>query len=1086
VQRDTFKVKTYPSLSVGEAVSGQNRLRVCIATEEIVGPVRNGGIASTYYHLAKGLASRGHDVHVLYLKGPNVENETPEHWVRHFAAIGITLHYLDFGSLASWGASVHWQQRYAAAYRWFQDQDPFDVVHTSEWRGGLVYVLMAKRLGLAFQDTLFIVKTSSPHIWNRHYQLQPIQKDDLIAAGHAEQKCVELADIVVGGSAHLLTFMEHIGYRMKPADVYVQPNIVDFQEVPVTDLRGPREPGQVIRSREVTFFGRLEARKGIEIFCGAIDILIARGVMPERLNFMGKYGDALPGQGGMKVEEYLARKIAKWPFPVELLTDLNQPAALSFLCSRDMLAVMPSLIENSTMAVYEALEKQVPFIATAVGGTPELIHPDDHGQALVEPTSSAIADRLETALAEGMVIPRSSFSNDENLQIWFDFHYHLADLVAADGRASLSRHLLKDVRADASAVETFAIVALVRSRDGLDGFLDSVRAAGADQVILTATDMEVIAGVETALREGGDADGTIILRRDIGLAAGTALDLAIRAVAADALLLMNDTSVRPEPGLCAMLKTGLGREPDALLTSFFRIAHQTGMPLGGDVASQFRSSRAYGPEAVAMRAGTYRRLGPLQPYDVQSGLIHEYVTRAVEDGGTDLLVLPEVLLAWPTAVERTREYAGDPIYQYLKAKPLIDAGSLSNRKILLAGLSQSGTGTISASSLREARRPKDETVWLVHADKNRDQSDGFATARTLIGLDEASSRVLMMGVGDGERRLLVNGMPAEIAVDDPDSRNSHITLHYWEPPADWPVGQTLSLVFTVGEGEGMPQRAVRLTHVAENTFAAIGAAALLTPRAIREVLERRRAAAAKGTGDRAVSRLHALSGDIDDVLTASKPGRRPRQQAPARQADKPVKVRRSKADQLLLEDLSGGDDVLAVVLSPADRPRRGSSGPKAGARAAARDRAGTSPAPKPRRKVSFFPATAPREDVESVVWATRAGPSGDVRGAVFPECITRWVDGDAIEGWAWDRSDHGRFVHVVALVDGRAVAAARADLVVPRLASSAPGLEQHGFSLRLPPGVQRGATAIEIRLLETREPLKNGIVQVLANHLVAA
>ena len=141
--------------------------------------MRNGGIASTYYHLSKGLASNGHEVHVLFLKGPVVQDETPEHWVEHFASFGVTLHYLQVPARKIWSAATEWQGRFSAAYHWLRDQPDFDVVHTSEWRGGLVYAL-AKRLGLAFDKTLFLVKTSSPHIWNRHYQMQPINRHGLV------------------------------------------------------------------------------------------------------------------------------------------------------------------------------------------------------------------------------------------------------------------------------------------------------------------------------------------------------------------------------------------------------------------------------------------------------------------------------------------------------------------------------------------------------------------------------------------------------------------------------------------------------------------------------------------------------------------------------------------------------------------------------------------------------------------------------------------------------------------------------------------------------------------------------------------
>src|SRR5829696_6601890 len=115
MQRDDFKVMRFRGIeSVGLSAS-PSRLRVAIATEEIIGPVRNGGIASTYYHLAKGLAEHGHEVHVLFLKGPVVQDETPEHWVEHYASFGVQLHYLDMPTVPVWGPAATWQRRYAAA-----------------------------------------------------------------------------------------------------------------------------------------------------------------------------------------------------------------------------------------------------------------------------------------------------------------------------------------------------------------------------------------------------------------------------------------------------------------------------------------------------------------------------------------------------------------------------------------------------------------------------------------------------------------------------------------------------------------------------------------------------------------------------------------------------------------------------------------------------------------------------------------------------------------------------------------------------------------------------------------------------------
>src|SRR5215203_4012193 len=112
MQHDDFAVRSFPGLEAVGLSNGFSRLRVAIVTEEIIGPVRNGGIASTYYHLAKGLAAQGHEVHVLFLKGPVVQDETPEFWVQRYAEFGVTLHYLDTPEVPVWCAAPPWQRRY--------------------------------------------------------------------------------------------------------------------------------------------------------------------------------------------------------------------------------------------------------------------------------------------------------------------------------------------------------------------------------------------------------------------------------------------------------------------------------------------------------------------------------------------------------------------------------------------------------------------------------------------------------------------------------------------------------------------------------------------------------------------------------------------------------------------------------------------------------------------------------------------------------------------------------------------------------------------------------------------------------------
>jgi len=83
-------------------------------------------------------------------------------------------------------------------------------------RSGGYLSLLAKRQGLALVNTLFVVKTSSPWMWNRLYGLQPLGRLDDLARVHAEWRSVELADMVIGGSLHLLRWMLSQGHAIAP------------------------------------------------------------------------------------------------------------------------------------------------------------------------------------------------------------------------------------------------------------------------------------------------------------------------------------------------------------------------------------------------------------------------------------------------------------------------------------------------------------------------------------------------------------------------------------------------------------------------------------------------------------------------------------------------------------------------------------------------------------------------------------------------------------------------------------------------------------------------------------------------------
>lgn len=398
----------------------ERRLKVCIATRDIVGPTRNGGIGTAYYYVALSLARAGHEVTVLYAPDDNVVEKNMEYWVGWYREKGIDLVLLPDPEVPLPSGPVG--RRVALAYaidQWLRGRH-FDIVHVSEWKGIGYYAILAKHLGVAFAETRFIVKTSSPSVWNKLGNSQPISGIDELMVSYMERRSVELADVVVSGSQYMLRWMASEGYLLPEGRCFNQPNLV-----PAEAFVMPAGEPQRSSISEIVFFGRLEPRKGLYQFADAIprlEALLDKAGVAKRpkIVFLGKQRHGFDAVG------WLAETAGDWPFDYEVVDTLNQPEALAFLKEPGRLAVIPSLVDNSPFGIYECLYEQIPFVASDVGGIPELIDRRDHPQVLFDPHPQRIAERLFDAFVNGGISARPSYDFNENDRRWEEFHQALA------------------------------------------------------------------------------------------------------------------------------------------------------------------------------------------------------------------------------------------------------------------------------------------------------------------------------------------------------------------------------------------------------------------------------------------------------------------------------------------------------------------------------------------------------------------------------------------------------------------------------------------------------------------------------------
>ncbi len=394
--------------------------RVCIATVEIAGVAGSAEVGRSCRHLARRLAAWGHEVVVAHVSGKAAGAGPMEESRALYAGLGVSFECLV--SRAADPAAPTW-----ALYEWLRARgQPFDMVHVSDWCGLGYGPLLAKSLGLAFDATHFVVHGHCPTLWAAEGGRRLISQERQLGWVFMERRSVELADTLTCGSAHLLQWMRDAGYAL-PARAFVWPD-----PFPAPGVRPATGTVPLARCdaalEEVVFFARLEPRRGLELFIDAIDRLARQGRAPARITFLGRTTRDFEGLGRI---ESASRS---WPMEVRTISDCDTEEALSYLSQPGRLAVLPALRESASLAVIECLEAGIPFLATASGGTPELVACEDQALALVAPDHIALGERIAELAGAPLRAVRARWDSERVLEVWSRWHAGRAPFEAAAER----------------------------------------------------------------------------------------------------------------------------------------------------------------------------------------------------------------------------------------------------------------------------------------------------------------------------------------------------------------------------------------------------------------------------------------------------------------------------------------------------------------------------------------------------------------------------------------------------------------------------------------------------------------------------
>jgi glycosyltransferase involved in cell wall biosynthesis len=381
--------------------------RISIVTAQLLGYDKTGGVGTATTFLALGLARVGHTVEILY-GGPSDAAPAGE-WAALYEEGGVRVRPLPQLEREVEPHPFRRMRRVEVALR----DAPPDVVITHEYGAPAYTALELRELGLDFRDTLFIALCHGTRRWVKQVNRNPRVSADVLEEGVLEEAAVALVDAVVSPSAFLLDWMRSEGWPL-PDQTHVIPYLTRSA---VTAAHEPHAADVATRVRRVVFFGRVEERKGIEPFLGALNLIPPRFLRGIELAFVGSLTKYWPPE---RVEHELTRAARRALGRISFASELDQHEALAQLREPGTLAVMPSLEDNSPNAVYECLERRIPFIASGAGGTYELVAEPDRDRVLFEPTAESIAAALIRALKspDGVRPAEPAFDGAASLAAW--------------------------------------------------------------------------------------------------------------------------------------------------------------------------------------------------------------------------------------------------------------------------------------------------------------------------------------------------------------------------------------------------------------------------------------------------------------------------------------------------------------------------------------------------------------------------------------------------------------------------------------------------------------------------------------------
>ena len=310
------------------------------------------------YNIARHLAKRGHEVHVVTSIDKGLPKKSKEQ--------GFHVHRIGWRKVRFLGIISFWLEILLVLSK----IEP-DIVHSQDINMGMPG-LIAKRL----LKKPFLVWGRGSDVYLPGSYMRPLSK-----------LVLRNADAVIALTQDMKTQIQKIYSR----EILVIPNGIDIKSFEKSSREKARAKLRIKKKeRIVTFVGTLRPIKGLEYLVQALNIMGKKG---PRVKLM------LVGDGEEK--EHLEGLVGELELEEDVMFIGRVPneEIPEYMAASDVF-VLPSLSEGFPNVVLQAMAAGLPIIASKVGGLPEIIEEGGNG-FLVEPKNAAqIADRISQLLED--------------------------------------------------------------------------------------------------------------------------------------------------------------------------------------------------------------------------------------------------------------------------------------------------------------------------------------------------------------------------------------------------------------------------------------------------------------------------------------------------------------------------------------------------------------------------------------------------------------------------------------------------------------------------------------------------------------